>query len=93
MQNFFLYVKKGLERTTIDEKTDGWYNHVYLEHNVYHLMFYMIYISKKHLSECDALEKQVKKALMENLAPNFVPIRRSVSAGDLREIDIKSTDE
>ena len=47
----------------------------------------MIYISKKHLSECDALEKQVKKVLTDKSSPSFVPIRRSVAAGDLREDD------
>ncbi len=39
----------------------GWYHHIYLEHNVYHMLFYMIYVSNMHENDCDSLEKSVKK--------------------------------
>ena len=35
----------------------GWYHHIYLEHNIYHMLFYIIYVNKMHENECDSLEK------------------------------------
>lgn len=51
----------------------GWYHHIYLEHNVYHMLFYMIYVDRKHENECDALEKYVKNNLIYGKI-DFIPL-------------------
>lgn len=45
------------------------------------MLFYMIYIMKKNKTECDALEKQVKKQLDSKPGQSleFIPIRRAAN--------------
>ncbi|CAK93344.1 unnamed protein product (macronuclear) [Paramecium tetraurelia] len=65
----------SLERNEIDSKTkNGWYQHIYLEHNVYHMLFYLIYIKKKPITECNQLEKYIKDQ-MENKLSEFLPVK------------------
>ena len=39
---------------------NGWHFHIYLEHNVYHMLYYLIYIKMKPITECNQLEKYIK---------------------------------
>ncbi|CAD8058778.1 unnamed protein product [Paramecium primaurelia] len=65
----------SLDRNEIDSKTkNGWYQHIYLEHNVYHMLFYLIYIKKKPITECNQLEKYIKDQ-MENRSSEFLPVK------------------
>lgn len=70
----------SLSRNEIDSKyisnfnyrsTNGWYQHIYLEHNVYHMIFYLIYLKKKDPNDCDALEKYVKQCIEDKNADFF----------------------
>ncbi|EGR33287.1 hypothetical protein IMG5_057100 [Ichthyophthirius multifiliis] len=64
----------GTKKSIIDSKSQkGWYSHIYLEHNVYHLLFFMIYVYNKDVTNCDALEKYVKKCLEQNKI-DFIPL-------------------
>lgn len=79
-----------MSKTFIDESIEkGWNYHIYMEHNVYHMLFYMIYVMKKNKTECDALEKQVKKQLESKPGQSleFVPIRRAANIEDGNLID------
>ena len=62
----------------------GWYHHVYLEHNVYHMLFYIIYVNNLHDNECDSLEHYVKKDI-EKKSIAFISIKKSLSMGILEE--------
>lgn len=51
----------------IDDSCEkGWYHHIYMEHNCYNLLFYIIYVRRKNENECDSLEKYVKMTLEFN---------------------------
>lgn len=52
--NYILYIIRG---------EFGWDYHIYLEHNVYHMVFYLLYLKNKNLNECDALEKYIKECI------------------------------
>ena len=74
---------QGLQRSVVEELSQhGWYNHIYLEHNVYHLLYYLILIDSKQESDCDAIEKYIKNKL-DNDPPiiDFIPKRHSVETG------------
>ncbi|CAD8102848.1 unnamed protein product [Paramecium sonneborni] len=65
----------SLERNEIDSKTKGgWFQHIYLEHNVYHMLFYLIYIKKKPITDCNQLEKYIKDQML-NKSSEFIPIK------------------
>lgn len=51
-----------MSRGYIDSNSsEGWYQHIYLHHNAYHLVFFLSYISRKDETECNYIEKYVKK--------------------------------
>ncbi|KAM3134788.1 hypothetical protein pb186bvf_013113 [Paramecium bursaria] len=63
----------SLGRNDIDSKgAKGQYYHIYLEHNAYHMLFYIIYIQKKNLNSCNILEQYVKKCI-EKQETDFFP--------------------
>ncbi|CAD8068192.1 unnamed protein product [Paramecium sonneborni] len=65
----------SLERNEIDSKTKGgWFQHIFLEHNVYHMLFYLIYIKKKPITECNQLEKYIKDQI-QNKFSEFIPVK------------------
>lgn len=50
-----------MSRGYIDNNSkDGWHDHIYLRHNVYHMIYFLIYISNKDISECNSIESYVK---------------------------------
>ncbi|KAL4446650.1 hypothetical protein ABPG74_005588 [Tetrahymena malaccensis] len=67
----------SMSRGYVDSRSEeGWYSHIYLHHNAYHLVFYLIYITKKDETECNYIEKYVKKCI-EQKQINFIPDRQS----------------
>ncbi|CAD8067431.1 unnamed protein product [Paramecium sonneborni] len=65
----------SLVRNEIDSKTkSGWFQHIFLEHNIYHMLYFLIYIKKKSITECNQLEKYIKD-LMLNKSSDFIPVR------------------
>jgi hypothetical protein len=39
------------------------HKHVYLEHNVYHYVDFLIYVKNKKVTDCNGIEKYVKNCL------------------------------
>ncbi|CAD8052984.1 unnamed protein product [Paramecium sonneborni] len=68
----------SLDKNDIDTKgTTGWHQHIYLEHSVYHMLYYIIYIKNKDPNDCNALEKFVKKSI-EIKETSFFPFERAL---------------
>ncbi|CAD8173112.1 unnamed protein product [Paramecium octaurelia] len=66
------------EKNDIDTKgTKGWHYHIYLEHNVYHMLYYIIYIKSKDANDCNSLEKYLKKCIQEK-ETKFFPFGRAL---------------
>ena len=40
-------------------ENDGWENHIFLQHNLFHLMMFIIYTKNKDFTECNKIEKYV----------------------------------
>lgn len=57
--------------------TKGWHYHIYLEHSVYHMLYYIIYIKNKDPNDCNALEKFVKRCI-EGKETAFFPFGRAL---------------
>ncbi|EAR93160.2 cation channel family protein (macronuclear) [Tetrahymena thermophila SB210] len=83
----------GLSRRFVEANSDeDWYHHIYMEHNCYNLLFYIIYIRRKSENDCDALEKYIKKCLDRSEGENklqlkpvdFTPIGKSLSIQNFR---------
>lgn len=55
---------------------NGWYEHIYEEHNVYDYLAFLIYLEKKNITDCNGIEKYVKER-MNDKDPQFFPIHRS----------------
>ncbi|KAL4442528.1 hypothetical protein ABPG74_006930 [Tetrahymena malaccensis] len=84
----------GLSRRFVEANSDeDWYHHIYMEHNCYNLLFYIIYIRRKSENDCDALEKYIKKCLDRSEGENkiqlkpvdFAPIGVSLSIKNFRD--------
>ncbi|CAD8151578.1 unnamed protein product [Paramecium octaurelia] len=66
------------DKNDIDTKgTKGWHYHIYLEHSVYHMLYYIIYIKNKDPNDCNALEKYVNKCIQEK-ETKFFPFGRAL---------------
>lgn len=52
---------------------NGWLDHIYLEHNVYHYLDFLIYIREKNINDCNGIEKHVKE-LVNKKNIEFLPI-------------------
>jgi len=48
-------------KTKFDATGNGWYHHIYQEHNIYAYLNFVIYILKKDIKDCNGLEKYVKE--------------------------------
>ncbi|CAD8135704.1 unnamed protein product [Paramecium pentaurelia] len=72
----------SLDKNDIDTNgTKGWHYHIYLEHSVYHMLYYIIYIKNKDPNDCNALEKYVKKCI-EGKETTFFPFERALQIED-----------
>ncbi|CAD8133367.1 unnamed protein product [Paramecium octaurelia] len=68
----------SIDKNDIDTNgSKGWHYHIYLEHSVYHMLYYIIYIKNKDPNDCNALEKFVKKCL-DDKETVFFPFRRAL---------------
>ncbi|EGR33066.1 hypothetical protein IMG5_062440 [Ichthyophthirius multifiliis] len=68
----------GQTRAHIDAyNKKGWHHHICCEHNIYNMLYYIIYVSNKNNNECDGLESYIKEQIQENNI-NFIPIQRSI---------------
>lgn len=56
---------------------NGWLHHIYLEHNVYNYLDFLIYIKNRDMNDCNGIEKYVKE-LMEAHKTDFLPIGRAM---------------
>ncbi|CAD8087418.1 unnamed protein product [Paramecium sonneborni] len=71
------------EKNDIDTKgTKGWHYHIYLEHSVYHMLYYIIYIKNKDPNDCNSLEKYVNKCIIEK-ETKFFPFGRALQTEEL----------
>lgn len=68
----------GLPKFELDTKGEGWYKHIYESHNVYHYLYFLIYIEKKPIGDCSGVEKFVKELCGKNQI-SFFPIGRAMS--------------
>lgn len=51
-----------MSRGFVESNSDlGWYDHIYMRHNVYHTVFFLIYVKLKDETDCNSIEKYVKK--------------------------------
>lgn len=50
----------GLSNQQFDNQGNGWLQHIYLEHNLYNYLHFIIYIKHKESQDCNGLEKYVK---------------------------------
>ncbi|CAD8139457.1 unnamed protein product [Paramecium pentaurelia] len=72
----------SLEKNDIDTNgSKGWHYHIYLEHSVYHMLYYIIYIKNKDLNDCNALEKFVKRCI-DGKETAFFPFGRALQIED-----------
>ncbi|KRW98916.1 hypothetical protein PPERSA_09441 [Pseudocohnilembus persalinus] len=56
---------------------NGWFYHIYKEHNILNLMFYLIYLDLKDYDKCNKTEKYVK-INMEKLQVSFISFNLSL---------------
>jgi len=57
---------------------NGWLDHIYLEHNVYHYLDFFIYINQKNINDCNGIEKYVKE-LVDKKSIDFLPIGKAMN--------------
>ena len=51
---------------------NGWFEHIYKEHNIYAYLNFCIYIEKRDITECNGIEKYVKE-MIEKKDISFIP--------------------
>ena len=51
--------------------------HIYLEHNLYNYLHFIIYIRSMESQECNGLEKHVKDLINKN-NHSFIPIEQAI---------------
>lgn len=68
----------GLEKFELDTKGEGWFTHVYRNHNVYNYLYFIIYIREKDIQECNGIEKYVKDQVKMN-SISWIPQGKSIS--------------
>ena len=57
---------------------NGWHIHIYREHNVYAYLNYLIFIQKKNINDCNAMEKRVKE-LIKKSDISFIPLGKAIA--------------
>jgi len=62
----------GQDKYDFDTRGNGWYEHIYKEHNIYAYLNFCIYIEKKNMTECNGVEKFVKEMIL-NKDIDFIP--------------------
>lgn len=67
----------GLSKDEINLHGEGWYEHIYANHNAYSYLFFLIYLSKKDVGDCSLVEKTVKD-LSQLKDISFFPLGRSI---------------
>lgn len=67
----------GQPKFDLDTKGEGWFTHVYKNHNVYNYMYFIIYIREKDIQECNGIEKYVKDLVNHN-STAWIPQGRSL---------------
>ena len=67
----------GLSRKSLDLKGEGWYQHIYRNHNIFTYLYFLIYIDKKDVGDCSSVEKYVKE-LCKQGDISFFPQGRSI---------------
>lgn len=65
----------------IYHRGNGWLDHIYLEHNVYHYLDFLIYIKEKNIIDCNGIEKYVKE-MVEKKNIDFIPIGKALSLAE-----------
>jgi inositol 1,4,5-triphosphate receptor type 3 len=56
----------GLESWYINRQGEGWHQHQRRSHNVFYYLYFLIYIDRKKVGDCSAVEKYVKDLLHSN---------------------------
>lgn len=69
--NFFIFF------LNIFFRGKGWLEHIYLEHNVYHYLDFLIYIKEKDINNCNGIEKYVKETVSKRNI-EFLPMKRAL---------------
>jgi hypothetical protein len=77
----------GLDSWYINKHAEGWLQHQHKSHNVFYYLYFLIYIDRKNIGDCSAVEKYVKDFLRTNNI-SFFPQGRCLSQE--RSIDDKS---
>lgn len=63
----------GINKYEFEMKGNGWLNHIYLEHNVYQYLFYIIYVRNKPTEDLTNIESKVLNDI-NNLFVDFFPV-------------------
>ena len=56
---------------------NGWLEHIYLEHNLYNYLYFLILIEDKESNACNGLEKYIKQQIRQN-KKTFFPIQQAM---------------
>lgn len=56
----------GLTKFELDTRGEGWYNHIYKNHNAYNYLFFIIMMRKKEKLDCNGTEKYIKEMMSKN---------------------------
>ena len=67
----------GLSRSNLDRNGEGWYQHIYRNHNIFTYLYFLIFIDKKVIGDCSSVEKYVKE-LSKAGDISFFPQGRSI---------------
>lgn len=65
-----------LKKTEIDSAGEGYFRHINVSHSIEDYIYFMIYVRKKNLNDCDGLEQYVK-SLNANKNYAFMPNQES----------------
>lgn len=63
----------------LDTKGEGWYTHIYKNHNVYNYLFFYIAMQEKNMLDCNGVEKYIKEKIDTGVDIGWIPQGRCLS--------------
>ena len=87
----------GLPKFMLDTKGEGWYKHIYKNHNVYNYMFFYIAMQEKDMLDCNGVEKYIKEKISQGPDISFIPQGRAIGVKEfdkeeLEEVNVATMD-
>lgn len=76
-----MHTFQGLSKSDIESNSKtNWKSHIKQEHNIFDLIYFMIYLKDKPYDQCNCIESQIKKQLLDQQT-DFIPLRQSLLLG------------